>query len=282
MVVHLTYLRTLTGWVLVFIVDVTSCMVVGRQASRSLRTDVAIGGLNMAVYNRGCIGDVSGVIHRSDRGVQYPAVRYSERLADNSIVASVGSKGHSDATRSCLERASASGHGELQRPLRVGTYLPPRTLGRAVRCRFRDPRVRPLVQPPPPPWRDHRRPRLNTPAAFEADITVASRSQPTRSRPTPPSAHEARCGNARITSRASFYPTALRRDLERMIRPINNQSRARGLRRPPGDSPSRRQAAGDINRTFVKGRWGCDSSVESPSSCRAEAKSRHPCADVDS
>ena len=35
------------------------------------------------------------LIHHSDRGVQYLSVRYSERLAENAIVASVGSKGDS-------------------------------------------------------------------------------------------------------------------------------------------------------------------------------------------
>jgi len=35
------------------------------------------------------------LIHHSDRGVQYLSVRYSQRLADNDIVASVGSKGDS-------------------------------------------------------------------------------------------------------------------------------------------------------------------------------------------
>ena len=50
----------------------------------------------MAVFNRQRAGaDLSNLIHHSDRGVQYLSVRYSERLADNAIVASVGSKGDS-------------------------------------------------------------------------------------------------------------------------------------------------------------------------------------------
>ena len=35
------------------------------------------------------------MIHHSDRGVQYLSIRYADRLADNEIVASVGSKGDS-------------------------------------------------------------------------------------------------------------------------------------------------------------------------------------------
>jgi len=47
------------------------------------------------VYNRGRTGSLEGLIHHSDRGVQYLSLRYSQRLADNDIVASVGSKGDS-------------------------------------------------------------------------------------------------------------------------------------------------------------------------------------------
>jgi transposase InsO family protein len=44
-------------------------MVVGWQASRSLRADLAIDALEMAVHNRGADG-LDGLIHHSDRGVQ--------------------------------------------------------------------------------------------------------------------------------------------------------------------------------------------------------------------
>jgi putative transposase len=95
-VADLTYVRTSTGWVYVaFVVDVYSRMIVGWQASRSLRTDLAIDALQMAIYNRGRTDSLEGLIHHSDRGVQYLSLRYSQRLADNDIVASVGSKGDS-------------------------------------------------------------------------------------------------------------------------------------------------------------------------------------------
>lgn len=92
----LTYVKTHAGWVYVaFIVDVFSRMVVGWQASRSLRADLAIDALEMAVHNRGRTDSLEGLIHHSDRGVQYLSLRYSDRLAANDIVASVGSKGDS-------------------------------------------------------------------------------------------------------------------------------------------------------------------------------------------
>ena len=96
-VADLTYVKTHSGWVYVaFIIDVFSRFTVGWKASRSLRSDLAIDALEMAVFNRRRAGaDLSTLIHHSDRGVQYLSIRYSERLADNRIVASVGSKGDS-------------------------------------------------------------------------------------------------------------------------------------------------------------------------------------------
>jgi putative transposase len=96
-VADLTYVHTLEGWVYVaFVIDVYSRMVVGWQISKSLRSDLAIDALEMAIWNRTRVGQViDGLIHHSDRGVQYLSIRYSERLAANDIVASVGSRGDS-------------------------------------------------------------------------------------------------------------------------------------------------------------------------------------------
>ncbi len=96
-VADITYVKTHSGWVYVaFVIDVYSRMVVGWQASKSLRSDLALDALEMAVWNRQRHGiDVSGLVHHSDRGVQYLSIRYADRLAANDIVASVGSKGDS-------------------------------------------------------------------------------------------------------------------------------------------------------------------------------------------
>jgi putative transposase len=94
-VADLTYVKTHFGWVyLAFIIDVFSRYVVGWQCSTSLRSDLAIDALEMAIYARGDSG-LDGLVHHSDRGVQYLSIRYSERLAENDIVASVGSRGDS-------------------------------------------------------------------------------------------------------------------------------------------------------------------------------------------
>jgi putative transposase len=96
-VADLTYIRTFAGWVYAaFVLDMFSRRVVGWQVSTSLRTDLALDALDMGLWLRRRDGaDLTGLIHHSDRGVQYLAVRYTQRLADAGAVASVGSKGDS-------------------------------------------------------------------------------------------------------------------------------------------------------------------------------------------
>ncbi len=96
-VADLTYVRTWSGFVYVaFITDVYSRMIVGWQASRSLRSDLALDALEQAIWARSERGQrLDELVHHSDRGVQYLAIRYTERLAETGAVNSVGSKGDS-------------------------------------------------------------------------------------------------------------------------------------------------------------------------------------------
>ena len=96
-VADLTYVRTHSGWVYAaFILDVFSRMIVGWQVSTTMHTDLALDALDMGLWARSRSGqDVAGLIHHSDRGVQYRAIRYTERLAEAEAVTSVGSKGDS-------------------------------------------------------------------------------------------------------------------------------------------------------------------------------------------
>jgi putative transposase len=96
-VADITYCRTFAGWVYAaFVIDVYSRRVVGWQLSRSLRTDLALDALEMGLWTRAHAGhDTTGVIAHSDKGVQYLAVRYTQRLAEAGAVASVGSTGDS-------------------------------------------------------------------------------------------------------------------------------------------------------------------------------------------
>jgi putative transposase len=96
-VADLTYVRTSVGWVYAaFVLDVFSRMIVGWQVSTSLYTDLALDALKMAIWRRENQGaDLRKLIHHSDRGVQYRAIRYTQRLGEAGAVASVGSKGDS-------------------------------------------------------------------------------------------------------------------------------------------------------------------------------------------
>jgi transposase InsO family protein len=92
-VADLTYVATWAGCVYVaFVIDVYSRYIVGWRASTSLRTDLVLDALEQALYSR---RDTAGLIHHSDRGTQYLSVRYTERLAEAGIAASVGSVGDS-------------------------------------------------------------------------------------------------------------------------------------------------------------------------------------------
>jgi putative transposase len=93
-VADLTYVASWSGFVYVaFVIDAFSRFIVGWQASRSLRTDLALDALEMAVWARR--GGLEGLVHHSDRGSQYLSVRYTERLAEAGAVTSVGSRGDS-------------------------------------------------------------------------------------------------------------------------------------------------------------------------------------------
>jgi putative transposase len=93
-VADLTYVWTIAGFCYTaFIVDVYSRRIVGWRVAASLRTDLALDALEMAIFARG--QELLGLIHHSDRGVQYLAIKYTERLAEAGVVNSVGSKGDS-------------------------------------------------------------------------------------------------------------------------------------------------------------------------------------------
>ena len=94
-VADLTYVSTRSGFVYVaFVIDVFSRFIVGWRISRSLHADVALDALEMAIWKRRR-QDLTGLVHHSDRGVQYTAIRYTERLEEIGAMRSVGSRGDS-------------------------------------------------------------------------------------------------------------------------------------------------------------------------------------------
>jgi putative transposase len=93
-VADLTYVWTRAGFVYAaFVVDAFSRSIVGWRVSPSLRTDLALDALEMALWARG--PDHPDLVHHSDHGVQYLSIRYTERLAEAGATGSVGSRGDS-------------------------------------------------------------------------------------------------------------------------------------------------------------------------------------------
>ncbi len=94
-VADLTYVSTWAGVAYTaFVTDVFSRYIVGWKVSMSLKAELALDALEMAIWSRNPI-DLDGLIHHSDRGVQYLSIRYTERLAEEGVVCSVGSRGDS-------------------------------------------------------------------------------------------------------------------------------------------------------------------------------------------
>ena len=92
----LTYVATWRGFVYVaFIIDAFARRIVGWRVSTSLHADIALDALEQALHDRG-LDENDKLIHHSDRGVQYVAIRYADRLAEAGINPSVGSVGDAD------------------------------------------------------------------------------------------------------------------------------------------------------------------------------------------
>jgi putative transposase len=94
-VADITYAETAGGFVYAsFILDLFSRKIVGWQVSDTLRAELALDALEMAIWARGDRMD-GKLVHHSDRGVQYTSIRYAEKLGEVRAVRSVGRKGDS-------------------------------------------------------------------------------------------------------------------------------------------------------------------------------------------
>jgi putative transposase len=86
----LMYVASWRGFMYVaFVIDAYSRRIVGWRVSSSLKSDLALDALERQETSG------EGLIHHSDRGVQYLSIRYTERLAEAGIEPSVGSRGDS-------------------------------------------------------------------------------------------------------------------------------------------------------------------------------------------
>jgi putative transposase len=99
--VDLTYVPTWSGMVFTaFVSDAYSRRIVGWRCASRMPTELPLDALEMAMWTRQNAGHASGgrldgLIHHSDAGSQYCAIRYVDRLVELGAVASIGSVGDS-------------------------------------------------------------------------------------------------------------------------------------------------------------------------------------------
>ena len=95
-VADITYVRTTSGFCYTaFVTDVFSRRIVGWATRSTMRTeDLPLEALEHALITAKDQA-LQGLVHHSDRGSQYVSIRYSEKLADLKMKASVGSVGDS-------------------------------------------------------------------------------------------------------------------------------------------------------------------------------------------
>jgi transposase InsO family protein len=89
-----TYVPSWAGFVYVaFVIDAYARRIVGWRVSRTAHAGFVLDALEQALYERRPLR--GGLVHHSDRGVQYVSIRYTERLAQAGLEPSVGSVGDS-------------------------------------------------------------------------------------------------------------------------------------------------------------------------------------------
>ena len=92
-VADFTYIKTASGWMYTaFIIDVFARSIVAWKVSNRMNTDMVMDALNQAIAGR---NNPKDVIHHSDRGVQYLSIRYTDKMTDSGVIASVGTIGNS-------------------------------------------------------------------------------------------------------------------------------------------------------------------------------------------
>ena len=96
-VCDITYVSTWSGWVYTaFVTDAYARRILGWRCGTTMSTQLVLDALDQAIWTRQRTGDdLESVVAHSDRGSQYTALKYGERLAEAGIAASVGSVGDS-------------------------------------------------------------------------------------------------------------------------------------------------------------------------------------------
>jgi putative transposase len=88
----ITYIRTFEGWLyLATIMDLCSRRIIGWAMSETLKNDFVISTLRMAIQSR---RPAEGLLHHSDRGVQYASDDYQALLHKHQMICSMSRKGN--------------------------------------------------------------------------------------------------------------------------------------------------------------------------------------------
>ena len=91
-VADITYVPTEEGWLYVAgVLDRCTRRCVGWAMGDTLATTLPLAALEMALQQR---QPPAGLVHHSDRGVQYAAESYRQRLAQAGVVSSMSRKGN--------------------------------------------------------------------------------------------------------------------------------------------------------------------------------------------
>ncbi len=122
----ITYVPTAQGWLFVAaVMDLYSRQILGWSVWESLHAGGALQALKRALVKRGC---PQGVLHHSDRGIQYACREYRQELAQHGLMASMSRKGNcydnaameafwSTLKREALEGSAEWSHDRVRREL---------------------------------------------------------------------------------------------------------------------------------------------------------------------
>jgi len=87
----ITYVRTSQGWVyLAVVMDLFSRQIVGWASDKHMQSNLTIDALAMAYWRR---KPCKGLLHHSDRGIQYACTDYQDRLKQYNMTPSMSRKG---------------------------------------------------------------------------------------------------------------------------------------------------------------------------------------------
>jgi putative transposase len=88
----ITYIPTNSGWLyLAVVMDLFSRRIVGWSMSKNIDSELVQNAMKMAILHR---NPDKGLIHHSDRGVQYAAQDFQDLLYDNDFICSMSRKGN--------------------------------------------------------------------------------------------------------------------------------------------------------------------------------------------